>query len=238
MWIFKTIRYRKEQGVHTLNNKNTTSLIITVCRHTRTLILSYFHVYGTLNHETTFRRYYRDTVAYIHMVSLNGWGVYASCAPQMAMGVRWGTTGKYGGTFLSWGKGVREDFSFLRPFPFFMTDSRTSSAKNPGAWGSSRWCRACQEKTWGTCNPEGDLESAISNKKVNCKLRSTCTSCMHSVLLKSNDLLVSGKAHFVLNSWSRESPPWSFNLYRDESAIHRWFISEEVATQSLWRCRG
>lgn len=60
-------------------------------------------------------------------------------------------------TFLSWGEGLGRTFTFSL-FSFFMTDSRTSSAKNPGAGGSSPWCRACPEKTWGTCNPEGDLE--------------------------------------------------------------------------------
>lgn len=43
---------------------------------------------------------------------------------------------------------------------FFMTDSRTTWPKNPGVWGSNRSCTACQEKTWGTWNPEGDLKTA------------------------------------------------------------------------------
>lgn len=72
-------------------------------------------------------------------------------------GVRWGTTGINGGTFLAWER-VREDFIFPFLFFFFMTYSHTSSAKNPGVLGNSRWCRAYQGKTWGTCNPEGDLE--------------------------------------------------------------------------------
>lgn len=39
-----------------------------------------------------------------------------------------------------------------------MTNTHTTLAKSRGAWGSIRWCRACQEKTWETCNPEADLE--------------------------------------------------------------------------------
>lgn len=39
-----------------------------------------------------------------------------------------------------------------------MTNSHTTLATNRGAWGSSRWCRACRGKTWETCNPEADLE--------------------------------------------------------------------------------
>lgn len=50
---------------------------------------------------------------------------------------------------------------------FFMTNSHTSLTKNLGDGGSSRWCRACQEKTLGTCNPGGDLERVKSNRKVN-----------------------------------------------------------------------
>lgn len=131
-------------------------------------------MYGTLNHETTFKwRYYRDTVAYIHMVSLN-----EEC---MLPGLHRGRRGQVVNYRKRWRHipllrqmGYGRTFSFFfftfPPFfslsfflsSFFMTDSHTSSAKNPGASGSSRWCRACLEKTWGTCNPVGDLERVKS----------------------------------------------------------------------------
>lgn len=48
---------------------------------------------------------------------------------------------------------------FFLPIPLhFTTDSRISLAKNPEVEGSSRWCTACPGRTWGTCNPEADLE--------------------------------------------------------------------------------
>lgn len=50
---------------------------------------------------------------------------------------------KHGGTFL----------------PLLLTtNSGISLAQNPEGEGSSRWCTACPGRTWGTCDPEADLE--------------------------------------------------------------------------------
>lgn len=53
------------------------------------------HMYRRLKHKTSL---HRDTVAYIHMVSLNEQRVGASTDGS---GIKGGTTGRNGGTFLS-----------------------------------------------------------------------------------------------------------------------------------------
>lgn len=108
-------------------------------------------------------------------------------------GIRWETTGKNGGTFLSWGRGFKDGYFsiYLIIYLYFMTNSHTSLTVNPGDEGSSQWCRACQEKTLGTCNPGGDLERVKLNRKVNWMLASTCVGCLYFYSINDNNLIIS-----------------------------------------------
>ena len=143
-------------------------------------------MYTTINHETTFkcRHYYREILWFTFT-----WFLWMGEECMLPVLHRW-WQGQVGNYRQKWrhipllrqrGKGglfffllfLLIFFSFHLFIFFFTTNSHTSLAKNLAALGSSRWCRACQEKTWGTCNPEGDLERVKSNRNVNCKLSTT-----------------------------------------------------------------
>lgn len=77
----------------------------------------------------------------------------------------------------------------FRSFSFFMTNSHTTLAKNRGAWGSSRWCRACRGKTWGTCNPEADLKRGPLKQDISSTVRNhPCKPVIHNTDTKEEKL--------------------------------------------------
>lgn len=70
---------------------------------------------------------------------------------------------------------------------FFRTNSHTTLAKNRGAGGSSRWCRACRGKTWETCNPVADLERGTLKKDIGATVsHHLCTQSYASLILELN----------------------------------------------------
>lgn len=78
-------------------------------------------------------------------------------------------------------------FPLLFIYLFFRTNSHTTLAKNRGAGGSSRWCRACQGKTGETCNPEADLEKGTLKKDISAtESHHLCTQSYTSQFLELN----------------------------------------------------
>lgn len=145
-WIFFIITGEIKQVT---NNKNTT-FSITVCEHT--------HAHDAVIprvQETKWLNTARQRYCGLHSHGSSGW--------------------RRSGSFHRWPRcQVENDRPKWRHIPLLrqrvrrtllfefgassMTNSHTTLAKSRGAWGSSRWCRACRGRTWGTCTPEADLK--------------------------------------------------------------------------------
>lgn len=150
----------------TWNNKNTRFSTITVCRHTRAYTYDVVipRVQETKSQNTATQRY-----CGLHSQGFSEWR-RSGCFH------RW-QRNQVGNYRQKWRhipllrQRVRRTLllQLLNSdlFPLcFMTNSHTTLAKNRGAWGSSRWCRACRGKTGETCNPEADLERGTLNKDI------------------------------------------------------------------------
>lgn len=190
-WIFFLLQGEIKQLTW---NKNTTFSIVTVCRHTRAYAYDVVipRVQETKSQNTATQRY-----CGLHSHGFSEWR-RSGCFH------RWQRY-QVGNYRQKWRHipllRVRRTlllqlfnsdlfpllFFFFHFFLFFRTNSHTTLAKNQGAGGSSRWCRACRGKTGETCNPEADLERGTLTKDIGATVsHHLCFQSYASLILELN----------------------------------------------------